>query len=261
MKNVLFYHVYLRDNLDAWVHTVLEQLKSMEDSQLLDNLHQMKVVVISRDDSSRYHFKNLMESYAPSGLEIEMVDNPFKTDLDMLAGLHTDEAITENYTFRKLYQFCGDNPDHYNICYVHNKGVTRTASPTSVSVKELKKYFYWRQLLNYGVLENWEDCVNALEDHNTAGINFYNTPSPHYSGNFWWATSEYINTLPDPSTMDWWETLKSMSSDGWLQSAHHRFRDEQWLCQNPLGKFFNLYSPPNDLNPSSTVLRSKEYIL
>lgn len=259
-KAVLFYHVYLRDNLDAWLDVVLEQMKIMEDSKLLENFSEVKVIAITQDDSRKYHFNTLMNSYDIENLDIEFVHNPFNTDHEMIEGLHYEETITENYTYRRIYEYCNKSVENKKICYVHTKGITRTVKLSRVTMGDMKKYYYWRQLLNWGVLKYWQTCVSALDTNDVAGVNFYSEPSPHYSGNFWWANSTYIKTLPDPKTKDWWYKIQAETKNDWLKSVHDRFRDEQWLCHKKGMKAYNLYSPEETLNPSSTVLKSKEYI-
>jgi hypothetical protein len=57
----------------------------------------------------------------------------------------------------------------------------------------------WIKLLIYWNIEQWELAVKSLENHDVYGCNYiinYQGNPKHYSGNFWWATSKYIKTLP-----------------------------------------------------------------
>jgi hypothetical protein len=138
------------------------------------------------------------------------------------------------------------------ILYLHSKGATSTLRHLQLSVEAntFKTYYYWRQFLNWGVIENWRKCYEALRLNDIAGVNFYDFPSKHFSGNYWWANSRYIKRLPDPSTKDWWINMKNKSSDSWLRSAGDRFRDEQWSCSLDDARIYNVYSPNQENNPA-----------
>jgi len=46
------------------------------------------------------------------------------------------------------------------------------------------------------ILEH-QKCIESLADHDICGVNWnLQTLGPHFSGNFWWARSRYIQTLP-----------------------------------------------------------------
>lgn len=76
------------------------------------------------------------------------------------------------------------------IGYIHLKGAGR---PHYAEVAD------WRRLMEFFIIDNYQHCVKWLaRDHNVVGCNW--TPvswiKPHFSGNFWWAESQYIKTLP-----------------------------------------------------------------
>jgi hypothetical protein len=53
----------------------------------------------------------------------------------------------------------------------------------------------WKDLMLYFLIWLYRPCLEALETHETVGINPFGGPQ-HFSGNFWWATASYISTLP-----------------------------------------------------------------
>jgi len=134
-------------------------------------------------------------------------------------------------------------------------------------VEKFKMYYYWRHYLTWGVVENWRKCVNALETHDVAGINFYENPAPHFSGGFWWANTDHLKKLENPDTKHWWYQLKEKTKDEWLKTCSDRFRDEMWLCNassphyppNPRVKVFNLQHLPQQSNPAAVVLPRRYY--
>jgi predicted O-methyltransferase YrrM len=77
------------------------------------------------------------------------------------------------------------------------------------------------------MVEQWKDCVKKLEDVSVVGTNYNQEPYPHLSGNFWWATTNYIRTLPDVLN-------RSLYYDESLTEklAGHTFSYEMWVLYN-----------------------------
>ena len=88
-----------------------------------------------------------------------------------------------------------------NILYFHCKGL----------LHENNKIKDWIDFLEYFNIEKYKYCLDKLIDYDTVGCNYYpkssdtwyvNNPygyifyKSHYSGNYWWTKSEYINKLP-----------------------------------------------------------------
>ena len=257
MKNVLYYHVYLADDTGSWTSMVLEQFKVIEDAGLFDALDKIRVTCITQDDSRTKNFLSLCATY-PVTFEIEVIKNTYSSDHDMMQGLNSERTITENFTYRKIYNDC-QNED-VRVCYIHTKGITAPLKLNSSNIQQFKNYYYWRQYLNWGVLENWKACLSALIDHDVAGVNFYEHPSRHFSGNFWWANSSYIRKLPDPATLDWWKDLQSKTTDQWLKHASDRFRDEQWLCYPENVKVYQVHELKQSENPAASFFPRRRYV-
>ncbi|HMD53993.1 MAG TPA: glycosyltransferase [Phycisphaerae bacterium] len=49
--------------------------------------------------------------------------------------------------------------------------------------------------MQYFVVERYQDCIALLRTHDICGVNWRESPWPHFSGNVWWATSDYIKRL------------------------------------------------------------------
>ena len=92
--------------------------------------------------------------------------------------------VHENMTVNCLLEFSKQQNENVHILYLHSKGVTGRSV----------QHNYWRDyMMNYNVNE-WEICVNLLNNnYNTVGVNY--TTQPHYGGNFWWGRSDYIKKL------------------------------------------------------------------
>jgi len=77
---------------------------------------------------------------------------------------------------------------YYYVYYFHTKGVTH--SNDSIFSKR-------RRILNFYILQNYKLILKLLKFYNTVGVNLFKYPKMHYSGNFWWATSSYLEQLKD----------------------------------------------------------------
>jgi hypothetical protein len=106
-------------------------------------------------------------------------------------------------TLRLLQADCQQDPDQY-VCYIHVKGACHP--PGNVDA--------WRDHLARGVVDRWQECVQALrEGYDAAGNEWYGSDReahwrgtwrlhhldlmPHFAGNFWWAKGSYISRLPN----------------------------------------------------------------
>ena len=100
--------------------------------------------------------------------------------------------------------------------YVHTKGLRHFGTDTEANVVD------WIRLMTYWNITNWKLAAEYLCAFHAYGCNFCMQPSPQFSGNFWWAASEHVRTLPD--------------------SIGDRYCDtELWLFQSSEIRFANIY--------------------
>ncbi len=56
------------------------------------------------------------------------------------------------------------------------------------------------------VLDNHPACLEILDTHDVCGggwqLEGFGDRRPHFSGNFWWANSDYVKTLPPPLSLN-----------------------------------------------------------
>lgn len=104
----------------------------------------------------------------------------------------SDFELFEFATLERVHQHSQTNEGHY--FYIHSKGVfSRHQHPTVDD---------WRRYMAHFVVCQHESCTTYLRrGFDVAGVNWQATPYPHFSGNFWWATAEYLRTLPAPMTL------------------------------------------------------------
>jgi len=97
------------------------------------------------------------------------------------------------------------------LCYyLHTKGASLAGTPRQRGANA------WRAYMEYFTLERWQDCAAILRDHDTCGVELQSSDS-HYSGNFWWATSDYLRKLPDADRY-------------WDENRGNRIAAEFYLC-------------------------------
>ena len=105
------------------------------------------------------------------------------------AKVQKNERLTkdEGETVESMYKFCKENPD-YKVLFFHAKGASRQFVP---------QLHAWRLFLEYYVIDKWKECISYLDEYNVVGAKLRMKPYPHYSGNFWWANSDYLATLDE----------------------------------------------------------------
>lgn len=98
-------------------------------------------------------------------------------------------------TLQQLWGFSKSQPEDRIVGYIHSKGVSKPKD---------KLTRLWRETLNYWVLTKWEKHVLNLQHSDVSGIRFYDFEIdgkrfPHYSGNFWFANTDYVKSLVSPA--------------------------------------------------------------
>lgn len=255
-KNTLYYHAYLTDDYGSWATIFMEQMKLLEDSGLKDNLENAHFTCITSNRDIRWKiFNDLRLKYFPKS-EFFPYLSPNENDAHMLQQLNTDSSMTENIILHKMWKNAQSTDE--NVLYLHTKGVTAQKKHLEIGdVDTYVKYYYWRNYMQWGVVEKWQDCVEALKTYDTAGTEYLREPSPHYMGNFWWSKSEHIRKLPDPADKEWFEEIKRNTNHSWLKTAANRFRDEMWICSDPNTKSYNVFNV--EISPLEQPIKRKSY--
>lgn len=164
----------------------------------------------------------LFDAMKSSGLHAKMDrlhltilgSEPFEPADDKVSVIHRSPDFLEYEfpTLSRLHQFCASNDA--SIFYVHTKGVFRT----SEAVDD------WRRYMTHFVITRHQDCLDALADHDVCGVNWHTSPWPHFSGNFWWARSSYIRTLP---------AVDSLPFEKLVGDHEPRHNCERWIGVSP----------------------------
>jgi len=140
-------------------------------------------------------------------------------DKTIITNYSNDNLLFEIPTINKIKQFSEKNPGVY-ILYIHTKGVSFD--------DDYQEENDWIDMMLYFLFQ--ENCLELLDTYQTLGCNYttdgkdYHPDGtttiapPHYSGNFWWAQSNYLASLPlIPETQ-----FKKNDAEYWLHSLSHR---------------------------------------
>ncbi|MHA2218587.1 MAG: hypothetical protein ACXADW_21965 [Candidatus Hodarchaeales archaeon] len=167
-----FMHVYTVNN---WRQIVNEQLIRISQSGLFGKINKLFVGVIGNKWTDHVE------------------------DVDIIYQINKPE-LEQSLTLSFLRMFSMET-DAY-IFYIHTKGVSHGPSIPQTD---------WRRMMEYFVIDQHDICISQLEWCDIVGVNWHlgegymNASSsktggikvtPHFSGNFWWAKTDYVRKLP-----------------------------------------------------------------
>jgi len=93
----------------------------------------------------------------------------------------------ERFTMAKIPMYITDADQ---FLYIHTKGVGEKHADN-------QNVYWWRTWMEYNLINKFQRCLDLLNEYDIVGVG-YTTKliGPHFSGNFWWSTGKYYNTLP-----------------------------------------------------------------
>lgn len=207
-----FWHIYAVNN---YMEIISEQLNLMKESELFYNCKQIQVVVVGMQDD----INKVIDMFSQyTNIKIMMTSlNKDVYEFPILSLIKKLSYLMEGYYF-----------------YIHTKGV-------STKNKYAK---HWRDYMNHFILTKWMDNVIKLKNgYETCGVKWATAKRfwrAHYSGNFWWCRSKYLQRCPEPETLDtkdryqgeWWigmgnpvwSSLSQLYIDDRLETQNVSFR-------------------------------------
>jgi len=190
----IFWHIYVNPNrLDRCKDIVNRQYDKIKNSGLLERCTCIYIGYVS---TIPFPLSNILKNK-----KIKIL-------------VHYKEGF-EGVTTTALKKFCDERKNHnFAILYIHNRGATRFPDSPSED---------WTLMMEYFCIENWKKGLSILSNKYTAGCEMWAHRSRikqndfiyHYSGNFWWARSDYIRLLKYPT----FENRNEESEDWILQLA------------------------------------------
>ena len=210
-KIVIFYHVFICDNVSKIIR---DQLIKIEESGILNNselrifINDIYNGVIKIEDDVLKHMYRLTDN----------------------VNFHSENWY-EIYTHIKMFESAKNENGFY--LYMHTKGASRInhCDDGSYSYKNVEN---WRHIMEHFCVTNWRHCVYKLSKYDLVGCNYIPQNSmqvpAHYSGNFWWATTNFLKKLPDPSTYIT-SDINRFLAEFWIGTIPHKA-----LCLYPIPK-------------------------
>lgn len=130
-----------------------------------------------------------------------------------------DYTPAERPTLAALQWFCRTRD--CMVYYIHTKGVFSPANGTRD----------WRHSMEHFIITRHQDCIAALSEHDICGINWHSSWCRFFGGNFWWARSDYVRSLPDIRSLE--------PIPGRDHSPRHVC--ERWVGENPAVRAISLH--------------------
>lgn len=168
----IYFHCYC---FGSYASILYNKYKKINNSELLKNIDNFYVIV----SNTQERHKDFLQQFSTLSNKIKIINLPNP--------VFNDESDTLNFILQKS----NDSSTNRRILYLHTKGVTHSHQLVKKNVDA------WVEYLDLYNIHKWKECVDALDTHDVAGGLYESSSSKHFSGNFWWANTNYIKTLPE----------------------------------------------------------------
>ena len=199
MKSIIFIHAALLSRCDE---RVIQFMNLIISSGLYEEVEKIIICFVGTDP-------------VPEKL-VELANQYTKI---ILHRVHTNMGEFEVPTLNMLHMFSRLHDD-YRVLYMHTKNVGK---PINDCIEDQVEY------MSHFLVTKWRTTVTHLDTHQTVGVDLRDDPVLHYSGNFWWANSKFLATLP--CHMDY-KNLTQYPNP--LNSERHN--QEFWICHDKVAE-------------------------
>jgi len=172
-------YIYLHIcTLGGFADIVQKIMNTLSTSGLLDEVDEVRYGVLGNELP---HVTNIMDQYPKTKCIFS----------------HPDTSLFERATLHRLREDCQRMTEPAHILYLHSKGITKRHVDAVID--------RWTASMLDGLTTYRFLCWRALEEGNVAVGSFAmkglkNTKGQllpvHFSGNFWWARSDHVASLP-----------------------------------------------------------------
>lgn len=168
----IYFHCYC---FGSYASVLYNKYKKINNSELLKNIDNFYVIV----SNAQERHKDFLQQFSTLSNKIKIINLPNP--------VFNDESDTLNFILQKS----NDSSTNRRILYLHTKGVTHSHQLVKKNVDA------WVEYLDLYNIHKWKECVDALDTNDVAGGLYESSHPKHFSGNFWWANTNYIKTLPE----------------------------------------------------------------
>lgn len=213
-KITVFYHYWIPDDIRAlfWYWWLDEQLSVVKQSKLdviADvNMH-VCMPAFWGTDPRGIEFTSNSDGVTPILFQDKLMEyvNHRYPNVHIHINDLTPDHVFEGHTLVPLWEYSLNNPGE-TVVYIHNKGVCSSSPQVKL----------WRETLNKEMIEKWPQRIKDLEGYDVLGVKdatvrYDERGLTHTSGNFFWATTDYIATLEKPLYTDRYEYERWITSN------------------------------------------------
>ena len=178
-KIVCFIHSCYMNNIGT------ERLEYLLDYIIKYNLYKILDKIIINNIGISINIEEFKKKYEDKSDKFDIINHS------------EDTSEWELPTLRLMHKFSSESPKT-KILYLHTKGI-RYDKSEHIKNENIKD---WIDCMLYFLIQKKERCLELLDDYDAVGINYFRDTNPHYSGNFWWTTSEHIKKNLSLSKLD-----------------------------------------------------------
>lgn len=234
--------------IKVFIHLIdlFENYKEISD-ELVDNIISSGLISAATEINIYYHYKIGIDNFKWLKDKLSIYPN-----VKFISG----KAMPKDYeipTVMEVRTSAVEDPEEFYALYLHHKGVSYENEPEDSPNAD------FRRLLEYFNIQQWRECIEALDrGYDVSGVNWWDAYGAwHFPGNFWWAKSSYLKTLPElvpPHTVDY----KRQLTVGSFDDEWYRAEAEVWIgLNNP--KAYSIYRWSKSFQPGWTAIKPEEY--
>lgn len=220
-KIEVFYHHYVPPNGEAqrWFEILDDALGAIKNSELY------RVANVSMTVTMPMHWSSISTPldfrrdgtkdnvfFQEKFREYVALRYPFAKIVDMRDT--NQENLYEGQALYLLWKRAQELNENTQFLYLHSKGATNSFITQVVT---------WRKFLLSTLVEEWPAVLEKLAKCDVVSVADRKVPN---SGNFWWANSGYIKSLPDPMDSTSYTKFGSKYHPG---GESYRYAFEEWI--------------------------------
>lgn len=197
----IYYHVCL---INDGIIIAIEQMHLMAISGLIKNASSINIgIKYDKNTSDNLsHFLKIVDAHN--------IHNNITILYQKENSVNNDGEISTAIHLKEFANSLSNEDDSY-ILYFHTKGVSRYGTKMEIPVR------YWRNFMEYYMINNWTECCNILDrGYESCGSsicsmdfmdrcnNRYNNYTPndktnryYYPGTFYWINTSLIKRIPE----------------------------------------------------------------
>jgi hypothetical protein len=178
--NLIVYHIYCVGN---YVELVTQQLNRLKTSGLYNWCDKLEITCTNTEgDFSK--IEELIKDLSKANLQKQTVN------------FYEWEGVSKVWDYSQKHDG--------KVFYFHTKGVSNTyvnLESNQLSDKKKKGIGWWKEIMEYYLIDNYKDCIEKLDSYNQCGVTNNNN---WWWGNFWWSNLQWIRFNPEPVRGDRW---------------------------------------------------------